>query len=314
MDLVPLHDVLQRDRSLKIAQENLMRLPHLLLPLTLMIVPLSFGDITGTYETPSGEFFTVFPSGSKKNTHRVWNITNGTISRLTPKSGDYVWKDDNSSRSMRVDIDELRITRDGELIAKKIPFVIERVDFESNGAKLSGMFVFPQKGYEDDAIAQATEIVDAAHFIARSDLKNGWTELRALKRKYKGSDWMKDIAGMPEAFLEHSKIGVKAYFWWTGGFSDPDWDPMTLLRTLDIPIHWTFGGSDTQVPSARCVELLNHEIQHENKPWDIHLLPEADHNLVLYKEVDGEKVVSHFAQGFLLKEAMWVKQIFDQGN
>ncbi len=72
-----------------------------------------------------------------------------------------------------------------------------------------------------------------------------------------------------------------------------------------------FGGTDTQVPTARCVELLNHEIEENDKPWEIHLLPEADHDLVEYRELDGKKVLSRFAEGFLLAEALWLKQIFD---
>ena len=420
-----------------------MRKSYLCLLLLLLNAPFSLAEITGCYETPNGELFTVFPSGSEKNTYRVWNITNGLISRLTPGKNDaYFWKDDNSHRSSKMLIDVSTIRRDGELIAMKLPLNVERVEFDSEGTKLRGIFVFPQgdgpfplityahgsgkssifnsgnpysfpafgiatfffdkrgvgssagrytqnfeiliqgqlnaidfarahrkvdpdqiailgvslggwiaplsaehrsdikallirvgptvstlendrwqalsplyeKGYDVDAIAQATEVVDAAHFIARSNLKDGWSEFKTLKRKYRKSTWVKDIAGMPEAFLEHSKLGVKAYFWWSGGFSDPDWDPMTLLRTLDIPIRWTFGGNDKQVPTARSVELLNHEIQHNNKPWEIHLLPEADHNLVAYKELDGRKVLSHFSQAFLLDEALWLKQIFEESK
>ncbi len=417
-----------------------MRWFTLFLLIGLMLAPGSLAEITGCYETLDGALFTVFPSGSKKNTYRVWNITNGLISRLTPdKNNVYSWKDDNSNRSVNVTIDGSTIVRDGEPIATKLPFVVERVAFDSDGTKLNGIFVFPQgdgpfplityahgsgkssvfnsgdpysfpafgiatffydkrgvgssagrytqnfevlvqdhrnaidfarahrkvdpdriailgvslggwiaplsaadrleirallirvgptvstlendrwqalsplheKGYDDIAMAQATEVVDAAHRIARSELKEGWDEFKALKRKYKKSAWLKELAGMPEAFLNHSKVGVKLYFWWAGGFSDPDWDPMILLRTLDLPIRWTFGGTDTQVPTARCVELLNHEIEENGKPWEIHLLPEADHDLVEYRELDGKKVLSRFAEGFLLAEALWLKQIFD---
>lgn len=420
-----------------------MRKSYLCLLLLLLNTPFSLAEITGCYETPNGELFTVFPSGSEKNTYRVWNITNGLISRLTPGKNDaYFWKDDNSHRSSKMMIDGSTIRRDGELIAMKLPFNVERVQFNSEGTKLRGIFVFPQgdgpfplityahgsgknsifnsgdpysfpafgiatfffdkrgvgssagrytqnfeilvqdqsnaidfarahrkvdpdqiailgvslggwitplsaehrsyikallirvgptvstlendrwqalsplyeKGYDIDAIAQATEVVDAAHFIARSNLKDGWSEFKRLKQKYRKTTWVKDIAGMAEAFLEHSRVGIKVYFWWSGGFSDPDWDPMTLLRTLDMPIRWTFGGNDKQVPTARSVELLNHEIQHNNKPWEIHLLPEADHDLVAYKELDGKKVLSHFSQAFLLDEALWLKQIFEESK
>ena len=84
----------------------LMRLSHLCLLILLLNAPFGLAEISGCYETPNGELFTVFPSGSKKNTYRVWNITNGLISRLTPDKNDaYFWKDDNSNRSSTVMID-----------------------------------------------------------------------------------------------------------------------------------------------------------------------------------------------------------------
>jgi pimeloyl-ACP methyl ester carboxylesterase len=154
-------------------------------------------------------------------------------------------------------------------------------------------------GYDGEVMAKAMRVADATATILRSDFRDGYEQLAAVRTQYDDEAWFKHVHGdisfvllaTPEGELRAQGpvllAGVPA-----------DYDPMPVLRNLDTPQLWILGEDDTEAPSAETARRLRELIGH-GKPITLAVFPHTDHGIYDYEtQADGERVSTRNPQGY----------------
>ncbi len=164
------------------------------------------------------------------------------------------------------------------------------------------------KGFGDAEIRKADEVMDAVDRILKSELKEGWREIAALEKKYKGEPWVPLLEeGPAEAFFHYPHWVLRAF-----GRSRlllVSWfhDSLPILEKLDIPMLWVLGGKDIEAPNEITVAELE-RLRAAGKPIDLEIFPNADHGIVEFEEKDGERVYTRYSPGYFELESKWVRE------
>lgn len=110
-------------------------------------------------------------------------------------------------------------------------------------------FVYPIKDRPDaeQVIPLVRQIVAAWHTGLRSDY---WREFKSLVKQYKREDWFKQ-AGLRGLSIRPSWTFPKSYQ------RSMDYDPLTTLRKLSVPMLAIFAPDDESIDSAESMALLN---------------------------------------------------------
>lgn len=156
-----------------------------------------------------------------------------------------------------------------------------------------------RRGYGADVMAKAMKVADATGALMRSGFREGYQGLANIKAAYAGEAWFKDVHGdfsfflleSPEAVLREQGplllAGVPA-----------DYDPMPVLRNLDIPQLWILGTDDTEAPSAETAARLRGLIG-QGRPITLALFPHADHGIYEYETAaDGQRTSTRNPDGY----------------
>jgi len=156
-----------------------------------------------------------------------------------------------------------------------------------------------RRGYGADVMGKAMQIADATAAILRSDFRDGYDRLAALRTQYANEPWFKQVHGdfsfflleTPEATLREKGpvmlAGVPA-----------DYDPMPVLRNLGTPQLWILGEDDTEAPSAETAQRLRGLIE-QGRPITLAMFPHADHGIYEYEtKPDGERVSTRNPDGY----------------
>ncbi|PYJ03395.1 MAG: alpha/beta hydrolase [Verrucomicrobia bacterium] len=154
-------------------------------------------------------------------------------------------------------------------------------------------------GYGADAMAKAMEIADATAAILLSDFREGYDRLDAVRARYGNEPWFKyvhgDITfallGMSEAQLREQGPELLPHL-------PAQYDPMPVLRNLDVPQLWILGADDTDAPSAETERRLR-ALAAEGKPIVTAVFPHADHGIYEYEtKADGTRVSTRNPDGY----------------
>src|SRR5205814_2885029 len=113
-------------------------------------------------------------------------------------------------------------------------------------------------GYDANVMAKAMEVADASAAILLSDFREGYDRLDAVRARYADEPWFKHVHGditfllleMPQAQLRERGPELLAHV-------PAQYDPMPVLRNLDVPQLWILGSDDTDAPSAETVRRLH---------------------------------------------------------
>jgi pimeloyl-ACP methyl ester carboxylesterase len=155
------------------------------------------------------------------------------------------------------------------------------------------------KGYGPDVIAKAQEIGAAATRIFESGMSDGIEELDAVRARYRGEPWYKDVYGN----YTHIILGMTAEEIRTKGqayrFGTPvRYDPMPTLRAVTVPQLWALGGQDIDAPVGETVRRISALID-AGKPITVAVFPKAEHGMTEFEEKpDGERVSTRFTPGY----------------
>jgi pimeloyl-ACP methyl ester carboxylesterase len=146
---------------------------------------------------------------------------------------------------------------------------------------------------------KAMEIADAIATIIRSDFRGGFDRLAALHARYGSEPWFKHVHGDISFFLLENPEAVvrdKGPLLLAG--IPADYDPMPVLRNLDVPQLWILGGDDTDAPSAETVRRLR-ELIGRGKPITLAVFPHAVHGIYEYETTPtGERVSTRNSDGY----------------
>lgn len=157
-----------------------------------------------------------------------------------------------------------------------------------------------EAGHGEDVIAKAREITDATGRVMASDFKSGFDELSAVRKKFKGEAWLKDVEGeFSGDFIRAPNFALRI----VGPFFDQgtswEYQPIPTLEALTIPHLWILAGKDREAPSDTTLAILR-GIQAERSNLDIVVFPDTDHGIFEFVENEaGERTITRFAPGYL---------------
>lgn len=166
-----------------------------------------------------------------------------------------------------------------------------------------------EKGFGDEEIRKADEVIDAAYAVLKNDLKEGWKEAGEVKKKYKNEPWaplMRERAS--GAFLRFPHWLLRTPFvrprllivsWFH--------DSLPVLEKLDIPMLWVLGGKDLEAPNEVTIAELE-RLRNAGKPFETKIYPNADHGILEFEEKDGERVYTGYSPGYFELEMEWVRR------
>lgn len=154
-------------------------------------------------------------------------------------------------------------------------------------------------GYGEDVIAAAREVTDATGRVMASDFKDGFEELAAIKKKYKGAGWLKDAkGGFTGDFIKTPNFLIRI----VGPFFDVgtswEYDPRPTLEAIKVPHLWILAGDDTEAPSEKTLEILR-DIQKSRSNLDIAVFPNTEHGIYQYVAAkDGTRETTNVAPSY----------------
>lgn len=141
-------------------------------------------------------------------------------------------------------------------------------------------------GFGAREVAKALEVAGAAQAIALSNFQYGYEALDTVRTKYAGEPWLPYVRGnitgviltQPRDWLRTD--GPKVF----AGVI-PHYDPMPVLRRLEVPQLWILGADDIDAPVGETVRRLT-SLMRERRPITLVVYPRAEHGLYEY-EVDA---------------------------
>lgn len=155
------------------------------------------------------------------------------------------------------------------------------------------------KGYSPDVIAKAQEIGRAAGEIFASNYTQGFAAFDAVRDKYRGESWYKDVHGhISWLLLPHDEAAIRAlardYSWGTPF----RYDPMPTLRANRTPQLWILGGRDYEAPAKETSRRIGTLID-SGKPFTLALYRDAEHGMTLFETAaDGSRVSTRYPEGY----------------
>lgn len=165
--------------------------------------------------------------------------------------------------------------------------------------------------YGEADLDKARRVIGAVHDVLRQGLKGGWRELRAVKKEYRDEPWMKHLdGGVSGAFVKWPAWALRLFarkqlllhgLTW-------DYDPRPTLEKVTVPMLWLLGGDDREAPNHETLARLA-AFREQGKPFDVVVLPAADHGGIVFRTEKGARVPTAFHPDYLRTEAGWVARI-----
>lgn len=156
-----------------------------------------------------------------------------------------------------------------------------------------------REGYDADVMRKAMAVADATAAIVRSDFRDGYEQLAAVRAQYADEPWFKHVHGDFSFFLlETPEADVRAKGPALLADVPADYDPMPVLRNLDVLQLWILGQDDSEAPSAETARRLRGLIE-GTKPITLAVFPHADHGIYEYETAaDGKRVSTRNSDGY----------------
>jgi uncharacterized protein len=154
-------------------------------------------------------------------------------------------------------------------------------------------------GYGADVMAKAMEIADATAAIMLGDFREGYDRLDAVRARYGKEPWFKYIHGdITFALLQMSQDQLRKRGPELLPHLPAQYDPMPVLRNLDVPQLWILAADDTDAPSAETVHRLR-ALAAEGKPIVTAVFPRTDHGICEYEtKADGTRTSTRHPDGY----------------
>lgn len=146
-------------------------------------------------------------------------------------------------------------------------------------------------GFGKDALEKAVELADAAAAIIESDFREGFDQFDALKRKYRDEPWYASIRGNYTGFMlaaSNETLRKDAAPMIAG--IPLRYDPMPVLKNLDVPQLWLLGGQDRDAPPGETLRRLA-SLKQQGRPIRHVVYPDADHGMYQFETLpNGDRV------------------------
>ncbi len=160
-------------------------------------------------------------------------------------------------------------------------------------------FDLTSRGYGPDVVSKAMHIADAVSAIVVSDFRKGYDQLAAVQAEYGNEPWFKYVHGdiafflleTPEAKLREEGPALLAGV-------PAGYDPMPVLRNLDVPQLWILAADDHDAPSAVTERRLR-ELQVKGRPITVAMFAHAEHGIYEYETTaEGKRIDTRNPNGY----------------
>jgi uncharacterized protein len=154
-------------------------------------------------------------------------------------------------------------------------------------------------GFGPDAVAKAMEVADATSAVLLSDFREGYDRVDAVRRKYESESWFRYLHGdVSFLILQRSPAELKEL----GPTLFPgialQYDPMPVLRNLQIPQLWILGQDDIDAPSAETAARLK-ALAASGSPITTEMFRGAEHGMYEYEVApDGTRLSTRQPEGY----------------
>ena len=162
-------------------------------------------------------------------------------------------------------------------------------------------------GWDEEIQAKGAEIADAAGVIMASGFKTGYEEFDRLRDLYRDEAWYEDIVGeFTGEFLTAPSMGLRIVGPMMGITTSWDYEPVPVLRELDMPQFWMIAADDREAPAEETIGRI-HGLQAEGRPIDMAVYPNADHGMVVIETgPDGEERNPGYVENYYNQVAAWI--------
>lgn len=157
-----------------------------------------------------------------------------------------------------------------------------------------------RKGYGPDVIYKAMEVADASAEILRSNFREGFDQLDTVRQRHSAEPWFKHVRGNITHFLldtPEEVVRQQGPILLAG--APLDYDPMPVLRNLDVRQLWILAEDDTDAPIGETLRRLD-LLRANGRPISTVVYPATDHGLYEYEtREDGSRVSTRQPSGYL---------------
>lgn len=160
-----------------------------------------------------------------------------------------------------------------------------------------------------DDTKKALALARAGERIVETDGKDGYATFDALRRKYRGEPWYKDVHGdflffvLPLDKAQIDALAPKLLF-----HTPFRYEPMPALRASTTPQLWILGGDDLDAPSAESSSRIKSLIA-AGKDYTLAVYPGAEHGMTEYElDAKGERVSTRYAPGYFRMMADFIQR------
>lgn len=198
-------------------------------------------------------------------------------------------------------------------MSDSIAFVVVNygmIESPAEEARLEMRQLLIEAEVSDADLADADQLIDAAVNLVANEFGSGWEAFDVMKEKHGNASWMEYLQGTPvDQLVSYPKFLVrllarsrlpKGLEW--------DYDSTTLLATSSTPMVWLLAEEDRSAPNKQTIAKLR-AMERDGRPIELRVFEDADHGMVTFDDVDGERVASGYAAGYFQAEIASVRKL-----
>ena len=155
-------------------------------------------------------------------------------------------------------------------------------------------------GFGPAAVAQANDFAEASLTMLRSGFQNGYAQMEEARRHHGSAPWFRHVRGdvthvlMQKSEEELRRIGPPLF----AGIA-LDYDPMPVLRNLDVPQLWILAEEDIDAPSAETARRLT-TLAAAGRPIRVAIFTGTEHGIYAFETTaDDERLSTRQPEGYL---------------
>ncbi len=165
------------------------------------------------------------------------------------------------------------------------------------------------KGGTPRDLAEAGQLVDAAHQALTSDLREGWPAFKAVVKRNRDQPWFQHLDAsdcIAASFAAYPAWVVRTF---AGHRLPPgiNWryDSRALLADSSTPMLWLLASADSEAAAADTSEAV-HQLAAAGKPFEVVMLEGAEHGMLMHRQgVNGPETTGYHPEYFARMMAFW---------
>lgn len=162
-------------------------------------------------------------------------------------------------------------------------------------------------GFGAEEQARAAELSDAAGVVMASNFREGFAEFDRLRAQYRNEPWYSAVRGeFTGQMLPYPAFALRLVGPMRGVGTSWDYEPMTVLPSLDTPQFWMIAADDAEAPPEETIRRLR-ALQANGRPIDLAIYENADHGMILLAPTpEGEPARISHVRDYFLQVGAWI--------